>query len=207
MTIVSVQQKTKCLALLLWAGSLSCKGLNLSDVTKAIAPTNVVASTGKINETPPAASGSQGEVSILPQDRQMKQQAQAIPVELPAIPAQMPAQVPAQVPAQMPAQVPAQVPTQVPAQVPTQVPTQVQVEELPWQEPAILIIPPALPTEMLGAILPPTYLDIPNFRDCLATTQKGTASSWCMPANKADACPRDSWEQLLNDPISQQKCP
>ena len=187
MTIVSVQQKTKCLALLLWAGSLSCKGLNLSDVTKAIAPTNVVASTGKINETPPAASGSQGEVSILPQDRQMKQQAQAIPVELPAIPAQMPAQVP--------------------AQVPTQVPTQVQVEELPWQEPAILIIPPALPTEMLGAILPPTYLDIPNFRDCLATTQKGTASSWCMPANKADACPRDSWEQLLNDPISQQKCP
>jgi hypothetical protein len=46
------------------------------------------------------------------------------------------------------------------------------------------------------AVLPPQYLSVPDFQQCLAEQNEGSYSSWCQPAKKPKACPRTSWRQL-----------
>ena len=48
------------------------------------------------------------------------------------------------------------------------------------------------------AALPPKYLEVKDFKKCLAEKDMGTYSMWCLPANKPEACPKESWEQLNN---------
>ncbi|MEI7430951.1 MAG: hypothetical protein WCL27_10900, partial [Betaproteobacteria bacterium] len=47
-----------------------------------------------------------------------------------------------------------------------------------------------------AAALPPKYLAIEDFKQCLATQKINTYSAWCMPAKKFESCPTTSWEQL-----------
>lgn len=46
------------------------------------------------------------------------------------------------------------------------------------------------------AVLPPKYLAIKDFKQCLGSKDMGTWSAWCLPSKKPDACPADSWKQL-----------
>jgi hypothetical protein len=46
------------------------------------------------------------------------------------------------------------------------------------------------------AMLPPKYLSIKDFKSCLATKDMDTWTAWCIPAEKPDACPDESWQQL-----------
>lgn len=46
------------------------------------------------------------------------------------------------------------------------------------------------------AVLPPKYLSVPDFKQCLSEQNEGSYSSWCQPAKKPKACPRVSWRQL-----------
>ena len=47
-----------------------------------------------------------------------------------------------------------------------------------------------------SAVLPPKYLGVKNFKQCLATQVINTFSAWCMPDKKPENCPTTSWEQL-----------
>ncbi len=47
------------------------------------------------------------------------------------------------------------------------------------------------------AAKPPEYLDIKDFKKCLATQKYDTWDGWCMPAKKPDECPEASWQKLL----------
>lgn len=42
----------------------------------------------------------------------------------------------------------------------------------------------------------PRYLQVPSFKQCLASQQIKTYSAWCLPADKPQACPQDSWDAL-----------
>ncbi|MCL5261024.1 MAG: hypothetical protein M1561_05020 [Gammaproteobacteria bacterium] len=46
------------------------------------------------------------------------------------------------------------------------------------------------------AVLPPKYLSVKNFKQCLGTKNMGTWSAWCMPATKPATCPDNSWKEL-----------
>jgi hypothetical protein len=46
------------------------------------------------------------------------------------------------------------------------------------------------------AALPPQYLSVPHFQQCLATQTSAQYQSWCMPLRKSRACPQASWQQL-----------
>lgn len=46
------------------------------------------------------------------------------------------------------------------------------------------------------AALPPKYLEVDEFGQCLAEQSKGTYTAWCMPVKRPKACPRPSWEHL-----------
>ena len=47
-----------------------------------------------------------------------------------------------------------------------------------------------------SAVLPPKYLGVTDFKQCLATRVINTYSAWCMPDKKPENCPATSWEQL-----------
>jgi len=47
-----------------------------------------------------------------------------------------------------------------------------------------------------AAALPPKYLEVKDFRRCLATQQIGSYRAWCIPAAKPESCPATSWDQL-----------
>jgi len=47
-----------------------------------------------------------------------------------------------------------------------------------------------------SAALPPKYLGIPDFAQCLATREVDTYRAWCLPAVKPEPCPAASWGQL-----------
>jgi hypothetical protein len=57
---------------------------------------------------------------------------------------------------------------------------------------------PTLPADAPGAAfaLPPKYLAVKDFQQCLRTLQMGSYSAWCLPAQKLDNCPAASWAQL-----------
>ena len=46
------------------------------------------------------------------------------------------------------------------------------------------------------AVLPPAYLSVPDFKQCLSEQNEGSYSSWCQPTKKPKTCPRVSWRQL-----------
>jgi len=50
----------------------------------------------------------------------------------------------------------------------------------------------------ISAVLPPKYLSIKDFKQCLKTKNMGSWEALCMPAQKPTACPDGSWQQLQN---------
>jgi len=46
------------------------------------------------------------------------------------------------------------------------------------------------------AAMPPKYLEVKDFKKCLAEKHSDTYSAWCMPEKKVKACPSVSWKQL-----------
>jgi len=56
---------------------------------------------------------------------------------------------------------------------------------------------------LLGA-LPPKYLQVKDFKECLGTEQVSTHTQYCMPQYKPNACPLDSWQQLVK--LDMPKC-
>lgn len=47
-----------------------------------------------------------------------------------------------------------------------------------------------------SAVTPPKYLEIKDFKLCLAIQKFDTWEGWCMPAQKPGTCPAESWQQL-----------
>ena len=47
-----------------------------------------------------------------------------------------------------------------------------------------------------AAALPPKYLGIKDFKQCLAVHQFATYRAWCMPAAQPEGCPAASWAEL-----------
>ncbi|MBS1229503.1 MAG: hypothetical protein H6R17_2780 [Proteobacteria bacterium] len=47
-----------------------------------------------------------------------------------------------------------------------------------------------------SAALPPKYLGIKDFKQCLAVQQIGSYRAWCMPSEKPQSCPAASWDEL-----------
>lgn len=47
-----------------------------------------------------------------------------------------------------------------------------------------------------SAALPPKYLGIKDFKQCLAVQQISSYRAWCMPSEKPLSCPATSWDEL-----------
>lgn len=45
-------------------------------------------------------------------------------------------------------------------------------------------------------MLPPKYLSIDGFKNCLSTQAKGSASFYCMPETKPEQCLDKAWNEL-----------
>ena len=60
-----------------------------------------------------------------------------------------------------------------------------------------------------SAALPPKYLGVQDFKQCLGIQQIRTFSVWCLPAEKPEGCPATSWEELkaLTGPDKIPDCP
>ena len=54
--------------------------------------------------------------------------------------------------------------------------------------------------------LPPAYLSIPGYEDCLQTVNQGGSNQLCFPVSKPGACIDASWEELL-DKFEGDDCP
>ena len=46
------------------------------------------------------------------------------------------------------------------------------------------------------AALPPKYLAVKDFKQCLSVQESGTYRAWCLPAQKPQNCPATSWAEL-----------
>ena len=46
--------------------------------------------------------------------------------------------------------------------------------------------------------LPPPYLGVPNFKQCLGTYSLDSSTHWCIPPNRPENCPESSWADLTN---------
>lgn len=44
----------------------------------------------------------------------------------------------------------------------------------------------------------PEYLSVSNFKECLTTQKIGMMQQWCLPDNKPQHCPEESWNKLNN---------
>ena len=44
--------------------------------------------------------------------------------------------------------------------------------------------------------LPPPYLGVPNFKQCLGTYSMDSSTHWCIPPNRPENCPESSWDDL-----------
>jgi hypothetical protein len=54
-------------------------------------------------------------------------------------------------------------------------------------------------TPLLGfSMQPPEYLSVPEFKKCLASQKIDTMEQWCLPENKPQGCPEESWGKLSN---------
>ena len=47
-------------------------------------------------------------------------------------------------------------------------------------------------------VLPPAYLQVPNYKQCLQTVDKGTWTAWCMPKTQPQGCSDDNWKALVD---------
>ena len=47
------------------------------------------------------------------------------------------------------------------------------------------------------AALPPKYLEVEGFQQCLAVKEVSSYSVLCMPEEKPDSCSAQSWKKLL----------
>ena len=47
-----------------------------------------------------------------------------------------------------------------------------------------------------SAALPPKYLGVKDFKQCLATQPIDTYRVWCMPEQQPENCPTASWQEL-----------
>ncbi len=57
------------------------------------------------------------------------------------------------------------------------------------------------------AAVPPTYLSVQDFENCLATEKMDLYSAWCLPAKKPIACSNDAWTKLNADTLdSMRQC-
>ncbi len=66
----------------------------------------------------------------------------------------------------------------------------------PPKDAAVKVANPGQLNHSMTAALPPKYLSIKQFKDCLATQTVNHYQSWCMPSVKPAPCPATSWEQL-----------
>jgi hypothetical protein len=46
--------------------------------------------------------------------------------------------------------------------------------------------------------LPPAYLSVDGFKQCMATKNMGSWTSYCIPAHKPSGCQLSSWNELVN---------
>ena len=56
----------------------------------------------------------------------------------------------------------------------------------------------------IAKVLPPAYLQVSGYKQCLQTVNKGTWMAWCMPNSQPQGCSDDSWK-ALNDLKAQGK--
>jgi hypothetical protein len=65
-------------------------------------------------------------------------------------------------------------------------------------EPMSAPMPTVVPVAAAPAVaaLPPKYLAVPAFRECLAQQQVRSYTAWCLPSSRPDLCPADSWGRL-----------
>merc|ERR1711918_213719 len=56
--------------------------------------------------------------------------------------------------------------------------------------------------------LPPAYLQVPDFKPCLAseTSEDGSYEQWCMPAQMPAGCATDSWTVLFSADMEMAAC-
>jgi len=56
--------------------------------------------------------------------------------------------------------------------------------------------------------LPPAYLQVPDFKSCLAseTSEDGSYEQWCMPAQMPAGCATDSWTMLSSADMEMAAC-
>ena len=47
-----------------------------------------------------------------------------------------------------------------------------------------------------AAVLPPKYLSIDGFKNCLGTKTQGAAQMWCLPKQQPKQCADKAWESL-----------
>jgi len=47
-----------------------------------------------------------------------------------------------------------------------------------------------------AAILPPKYLSVPDWKNCVGEVTRGSAQFICLPAKKPKGCPYRSWKKL-----------
>lgn len=53
----------------------------------------------------------------------------------------------------------------------------------------------AMASQAVG-VLPPRYLSVPQFQQCLSSQSKGSYDTLCRPATRPAACPTASWRAL-----------
>lgn len=58
------------------------------------------------------------------------------------------------------------------------------------------LISATIPLEQANAVLPPRYLSVPDFQQCLSQQSKGTYDTVCLPAARPAHCPAASWKAL-----------
>ena len=61
---------------------------------------------------------------------------------------------------------------------------------------SVLLLALLAPATVALAALPPRYLQVPDFQQCLADEARLSYRAWCMPSKKPRACPAASWKQL-----------
>jgi hypothetical protein len=55
---------------------------------------------------------------------------------------------------------------------------------------------PAQHAPISSKALPPSYLTVKGFKQCLKTQSMGSWSAWCMPKQKPADCLSSSWNEL-----------
>merc|ERR1712215_364833 len=54
--------------------------------------------------------------------------------------------------------------------------------------------------------LPPFYLSVPGFQNCLREKNMGTSTAWCLPGSKPEACSAESWTELARNQDELSSC-